>query len=586
MFNLFSPIVFTVPLACVLSFNVDQKNGLSFSGPLEDLFGYTVQQFENSEGKWVLIGSPLSGQPAKRTGDVYKCPVGNRDNTCIKLELPSKKTLCVSVCLCLSNHSQPLSLSLFACMCVLFPQACGPQYGYMCGEQQFISGVCANVSSSFQVLNSFSRYQECGKEMDVVIVLDGSNSIYPWSGIQEFLHNFTGRLEIGPKLTQVGIVSYGQNVTHNVNLSQFDNTPALQEFVKDLPQHTGTKTMTFLGIDTARKEAFRPERGARSGVKKVMVIVTDGESHDYYNLKKVIDACDDDNIERFGIAVGTRYFVQKFIKEIQNISSDPVQDHFFNVADELALLSIVETLGSRILALEGKHVNICVPAPKASQESVLLGAVGAYEWNGTVVMYTPGGDVVPGKDDFYDPKKEAQNERLSASTRKGELYITGAPRYNHTGRVVVYRLDENNNIVISQILKGEQIGSYFGSVLQTVDVDNDSYTDLLLVGAPMYMGSEKDEQGRVYVYKLSKVQKTRSPCGARFGTAIAAVTDLNLDGYHDVAIGAPFENDHRGAVYIYHGDKNPSLCFFLTLFSLCLLISSKLCLILLYPRPG
>lgn len=33
------------------------------------------------------------------------------------------------------------------------------------------------------------------------------------------------------------------------------------------------------------------------------------------------------------------------------------------------------------------------------------------------------------------------------------------------------------------------------------------------------------------------------------------MSDLNLDGFNDVAIGAPFENDHRGAVYIYHGDK-------------------------------
>lgn len=49
-----------------------------------------------------------------------------------------------------------------------------------------------------------------------------------------------------------------------------------------------------------------PERGARSGVKKVMVIVTDGESHDYYNLQTVIKACDDDEIERFGIAVSTK----------------------------------------------------------------------------------------------------------------------------------------------------------------------------------------------------------------------------------------------------------------------------------------
>ena len=52
VFDIGLPSVPAVLLACVLSFNVDQKNSLSFSGPLEDMFGYTVQQFENSEGKW------------------------------------------------------------------------------------------------------------------------------------------------------------------------------------------------------------------------------------------------------------------------------------------------------------------------------------------------------------------------------------------------------------------------------------------------------------------------------------------------------------------------------------------------------
>lgn len=52
-----------------------------------------------------------------------------------------------------------------------------------------------------------------------------------------------------------------------------------------------------------RKEAFTEERGARPGVKKVMVIVTDGESHDDYRLKDVVKECEDDGIERFAIAV-------------------------------------------------------------------------------------------------------------------------------------------------------------------------------------------------------------------------------------------------------------------------------------------
>lgn len=45
----------------------------------------------------------------------------------------------------------------------------------------------------------------------------------------------------------------------------------------------------------------------------------------------------------------------------------------------------------------------------------------------------------------------------SAATPDGVLYITGAPRYNHTGRVVVYRLNKKGKIAVSQIIKGEQV---------------------------------------------------------------------------------------------------------------------------------
>lgn len=78
-----------------------------------------------------------------------------------------------------------------------------------------------------------------------------------------------------------------------------------------------------------------------------------------------------------------------------------------------------------------------------------------------------------------------------------------------------------------------QIGSYFGSVLQTVDVDGDSYTDILLVGSPMYMGTERNEQGQVYVYKLNqvwlKMLSFESLLRAEIHTEIAMVQPLIAD---------------------------------------------------------
>ena len=41
------------------------------------------------------------------------------------------------------------------------------------------------------------------------------------------------------------------------------------------------------------------------------------------------------------------------MEEIKSIASEPTEKHFFNVSDELALVTIVEALGERIFALEG-----------------------------------------------------------------------------------------------------------------------------------------------------------------------------------------------------------------------------------------
>lgn len=47
-----------------------------------------------------------------------------------------------------------------------------------------------------------------------------------------------------------------------------------------------------------------------------------------------------------------------------------------------------------------------------------------------------------------------------------------------------------------------------------------------------------------------------APSMGRFGSTISSLSDLNGDDLRDVAVGAPLEDDNRGAVYIYLGDRH------------------------------
>lgn len=48
-------------------------------------------------------------------------------------------------------------------------------------------------------------------------------------------------------------------------------------------------------------EAF--QKGGRKGAKKVMIVITDGESHDSPDLERVIQQSERDNVTRYAVAV-------------------------------------------------------------------------------------------------------------------------------------------------------------------------------------------------------------------------------------------------------------------------------------------
>ncbi|XP_005604336.1 integrin alpha-2 [Equus caballus] len=570
-------------LNCCMAYNVGLPEAKIFSGPSSEQFGYAVQQFLNPKGNWLLVGSPWSGFPENRMGDVYKCPVDLSTATCEKLNLQTSTSI-PNVTEMKTNMS--LGLTLTRNVGTGGFLTCGPLWAQQCGSQYYTTGVCSDVSPDFQLLASFSpAAQTCPSLIDVVVVCDESNSIYPWEAVKNFLEKFVQGLDIGPTKTQVGLIQYANNPRVVFNLNTFKTKAEMVEATSQTFQFGGDLTNTFKAIQYARDSAYSAAAGGRRGATKVMVVVTDGESHDGSMLKAVIDQCNSDNILRFGIAVlgylnRNALDTKNLIKEIKAIASIPTERYFFNVSDEVALLEKAGTLGEQIFSIEGtvqggdnfqmEMSQVGFSADYSPQNDILmLGAVGAYGWSGTVVQESSHGHLIFPKQAFDQILHDRNHSSYlgysvaAISTGKGVHFVAGAPRANYTGQIVLYSVNENGNITIIQTHRGDQIGSYFGSVLCSVDVDKDAITDVLLVGAPTYMNDLKKEEGRVYLFTITKGilnwhQFLEGPDGvenARFGSAIAALSDINMDGFNDVIVGSPLENQNSGAVYIYNGHE-------------------------------
>nr|XP_055070850.1 integrin alpha-V isoform X1 [Misgurnus anguillicaudatus] len=211
---------------------------------------------------------------------------------------------------------------------------------------------------------------------------------------------------------------------------------------------------------------------------------------------------------------------------------------------------------------------------------VVLGGPGSFYWQGQLISddisevisrYNKDSLITPYSKQLSTKSAAAQydDSYLGYSVTVGDFnedgeddYVTGVPRGEKAlGYVNIFN---GKNMESIYNFTGTQMAAYFGHSVAAVDINNDRKMDLL-VGAPLFMDRGSDgklrEVGQVYVY-LGKggftfsgaIKLTGSEIYARYGSSICGLGDLNMDGYNDVAIAAPYGGPfHRGLVYIHNG---------------------------------
>lgn len=217
-----------------------------------------------------------------------------------------------------------------------------------------------------------------------------------------------------------------------------------------------------------------------------------------------------------------------------------------------------------------------------NQSTFVLGGPNACQSDGGIAIATLGTRGVT----HFDENKDCQNWNtgkyfgFALESFGSNRYVVGKPGFANEhgliGMMEVIAIAEGKMERIKQI-NGKQIGGGFARSLSVADINGDGMLDII-VGAPFeyinmtgHSSVKADilvDVGRIYIFLGDNTNiitdKYIAISGdevglSRFGTSLSAIGDIDDDSFQDLAVGAPFEDEMRGAVYIFNGCHRPCL---------------------------
>ncbi|KAL3060006.1 hypothetical protein OYC64_014577 [Pagothenia borchgrevinki] len=204
--------------------------------------------------------------------------------------------------------------------------------------------------------------------LELIFVIDSSESVGPdnFNLVKDFVNSLIDRASVSRDTTRVGVVVYSHINMVVVSLRQ----EATRDEIK-----SAVRSMTYLGEGTftgsAIKQANQVFKGARAGVRKMAIIITDGQAdkRDKVSLKSAVSEAHGSDIEMFviGLVNESDPLYEEFKKEINLMASDPDSNHVYLINEFKTLHALERELLSQICEDDGeRHLFSSVPSSRMS----------------------------------------------------------------------------------------------------------------------------------------------------------------------------------------------------------------------------
>ncbi|XP_049341011.1 collagen, type XXVIII, alpha 2a isoform X3 [Astyanax mexicanus] len=187
------------------------------------------------------------------------------------------------------------------------------------------------------------------RPMELVFVIDSSESVGPenFEIIKDFVTALVDRVTVGRNATRIGLVLYSLDVHLEFNLARYMTKQDVKQAIRKMP-YMGEGTYTGTAIRKATQDAFY---SARSGVRKVAIVLTDGQAdkREPVKLDIAVREAHAANIEMYAIGIvnTTDPTQAEFLRELNLIASDPDTEHMYLIDDFNTLPALESKLVSQ-----------------------------------------------------------------------------------------------------------------------------------------------------------------------------------------------------------------------------------------------
>lgn len=145
---------------------------------------------------------------------------------------------------------------------------------------------------------------------------------------------------ITPELTQVGVLLFSDRIDTKFYLNTYDNKNDVVDAIRNLDL-AGGDTNIAAALRTAHYTMFSQRFGARAGVPKILILVTDGKANiEPERTLPEANLTKSDGIEIFSVGITSSISFE----QLRAIASASWETHFFYASNFEALSSVLQNL--------------------------------------------------------------------------------------------------------------------------------------------------------------------------------------------------------------------------------------------------